>query len=858
MAEVKLFEINFGDSLETIAQLTNELKVAKKEFDNAKIGSDAFVRAQAGVKQLKDRIKELNDTTKAQVNALGGVNKSAQFADGSYGKLKQSIKAAQENLLKLNVESKEFEEEQENLIKLQKQRIDIEKKIPSLFQERIKGAINEASTLKELRAQYKALQSQALQGNKEAAAQAAELRDRLEDLRDQTSITGSGVEKLGTSFNFLKDGIASFDSDKIETALNGIGGAMKAIPIFVLIEGIKLLVENFEEVTKFIQSFTAESKNVKKLSAEFEKLNVQTGINRNNLEKSIAVQQANIELSKAQGKSNAEIQAQEQELFETRVKLIKVELAQAKSSLILNQAKLKQIETNDSLTESLYGYEVALLRAAGQEEAAANFDKAASVNKKERSKEVTDALQEDIAKISTLTTELATLQITNETRITTNAKEQATIRREANEELTQLQIDNIKNVYEQAIAQSKLDEKLEIGAIKRRKLGAETTAKLIAEVQKKAAADRIQLDIEEENRRLEVKKSLAEKEIEAERGNNEKVFAAKMQALEIQREIELSDLKLTNDQKAVIEADYRNQQRQLQKDYEDQVRQDLIAANEIIISQNKTNIQAQFDARFELLEIQKQQELSDLDLSEQERLAIIQKYSDQEIQLNKEKAQAKADIRNKEIQFDQNAANTLIGIGQLLAKDKEQQNEIAKVQALIQLAANTAIAISEGVAASAGVPFPGNLFAIATTVAAVVSNLVAAKNAIQGFADGGVISGELVTESHGKSIQRSNGDNRLITAKVGEVVLNKQQQAALGGYKTFAKIGVPGFATGGVVPSFDGGFSARSASSRVEENLTTSRLIKQMAALIPAPVLKITELKDVQDSSERAVTVSSL
>ena len=40
----------------------------------------------------------------------------------------------------------------------------------------------------------------------------------------------------------------------------------------------------------------------------------------------------------------------------------------------------------------------------------------------------------------------------------------------------------------------------------------------------------------------------------------------------------------------------------------------------------------------------------------------------------------------------------------------------------------------------------------------------------------------------------------MIMAKPGEVVLNEAQQSALGGAGTFKKIGVPGFATGGVVP----------------------------------------------------------
>ena len=43
------------------------------------------------------------------------------------------------------------------------------------------------------------------------------------------------------------------------------------------------------------------------------------------------------------------------------------------------------------------------------------------------------------------------------------------------------------------------------------------------------------------------------------------------------------------------------------------------------------------------------------------------------------------------------------------------------------------------------------------------------------------------------------GDNTLILAKPGEVMLNKSQQAALGGPDTFRRIGVPGFATGGAI-----------------------------------------------------------
>lgn len=70
---------------------------------------------------------------------------------------------------------------------------------------------------------------------------------------------------------------------------------------------------------------------------------------------------------------------------------------------------------------------------------------------------------------------------------------------------------------------------------------------------------------------------------------------------------------------------------------------------------------------------------------------------------------------------------------------------------------------------------------------------------VDGFAGGG-LSGTLITSRMGKPIRRSNGDNLLATVKTGEVILNQRQQSALGGANTFRKIGVPGFANGGMIP----------------------------------------------------------
>jgi tape measure domain-containing protein len=66
-----------------------------------------------------------------------------------------------------------------------------------------------------------------------------------------------------------------------------------------------------------------------------------------------------------------------------------------------------------------------------------------------------------------------------------------------------------------------------------------------------------------------------------------------------------------------------------------------------------------------------------------------------------------------------------------------------------------------------------------------------------------------------------NGDNILATVKRGEVILNEEQQKRLGGARTFARIGVPGFAEGG----------------RVSDNLFTGMYDRsEFGAKLQAPV----------------------
>ena len=106
-----------------------------------------------------------------------------------------------------------------------------------------------------IRKSIKALKSEALsvgesgKGFKQLQNAANNLQDKLDDLGDSAkSLKGTGVEKLRASIGLLTDSFKNFDVDKAKIGLKGLGTAMKAVPIFLIIEGIKFLIDAFNDL----------------------------------------------------------------------------------------------------------------------------------------------------------------------------------------------------------------------------------------------------------------------------------------------------------------------------------------------------------------------------------------------------------------------------------------------------------------------------------------------------------------------------------------------------------------------------------------------------------------------------------
>ncbi len=187
-------------------------------------------------------------------------------------------------------------------------------------------------------------------------------------------------------------------------------------------------------------------------------------------------------------------------------------------------------------------------------------------------------------------------------------------------------------------------------------------------------------------------------------------------------------------------------------------------------------------------------------------------------------------LRNQQTQIYQNSLNSLSAT---LRANTIASKAAASANALI----NTYLGATNVLSAKPPLPFPLNIIALTATIASGLT-AVAQINNVKGFAIGG-----RVKSGDGTPIIRSNGDNILATVKTGEVILNENQQRRLGGDETFRRLGVPGFASGGIVSS---------AAQRSESISSQFALYEAIARITP-----IVTVEDINAGVNRVNVIDS-
>lgn len=172
-----------------------------------------------------------------------------------------------------------------------------------------------------------------------------DLEGRLGDLNDRfNTLRGSGVERLQSSFGLLREGLTSADFGKAKIALQGIGQAMSAIPVLLIVTGIMKLIENFDNLknssgligkaftalgdvidfvgdkfTDFLDLINVIDKDLDKISEQIDKnATMLNGL----LDDQIRQRENQIKLLQAQGKDTVNLEKEKQAVIIATNKLI--------------------------------------------------------------------------------------------------------------------------------------------------------------------------------------------------------------------------------------------------------------------------------------------------------------------------------------------------------------------------------------------------------------------------------------------------------------------------------------------------------------------------------------------------------
>jgi len=120
-----------------------------------------------------------------------------------------------------------------------------------VFEVEIGGEKRTINSLAEIKKALNDAKNAAINGDGKAAKAVAELNQKLNDLKKSTREAGSsGIENLRSNWGLFREGLDNWDTGKIKASLGGLTQAFKAIPIFLIAEGVRYLIENWNELSE--------------------------------------------------------------------------------------------------------------------------------------------------------------------------------------------------------------------------------------------------------------------------------------------------------------------------------------------------------------------------------------------------------------------------------------------------------------------------------------------------------------------------------------------------------------------------------------------------------------------------------
>lgn len=543
-----------------------------------------------------------------------------------------------------------------------------------------------------------------------------ETEGRIGDLTDSfTTLRGSGVERVNASLNIFREGLLNADTEKLKIGLQGLGAAMKAIPIFLLVEGISLLIQNFDKLS---EAFSVSAQQAKSNERALKDLSFQIDAQRVSLDSILISKEAELKALKDQGAGLADVIAKLREINGLKQGAISGEIGKLDKEMqnvISTIQNLKnEIQITDLLPEFLGGD---------------------STDKK--IEELTRKLEELQIKRGNLTNQRLAQETNTEQAIVdeqNKAQKEALERQKEYEEKRKRLLEERFDHRRERLA----DEEAEYQKMLASQLHSEDdTLDLIAALKQ---ADR---ELEEYNEttfreRLRAKKRrLLDNEIAEERAHLQLTNAEKIAAIEKQRDVELENTQLTVDQRIAIikkaEADILViKTAAIQNDIAlTQQYVQVVSTLNDLVNQNQLQQLRELESEKDINVIEGQQRAEQQIAHEEE--AANRALANQNL-TEKQRANIRAQSANKiaKIEYEQklNQINLENDFNKKQLKIKKDQFEKEKALKLVNIAIDTASALVKttaqlggvGAITPAGIAMLAGITALGIAQAAVVAN----------------------------------------------------------------------------------------------------------------------------------------
>lgn len=551
-----------------------------------------------------------------------------------------------------------------------------------------------------------------------------------------------------------------------------------------------------------------------------------------------------LEVSKLRTMAKDKENYSDKERLEFVRKANKLEQEQADRNVALAERKLRalQIESQWAQNNKKVNDELAKLEAEVYKARKEQFDKTRELLEQE------NTIKAEIAAKDKAAAEEAKKQAEEYTRIVKERKDKETeaIRQAEDAMLTLVKDGADKQRHQINLSYSREIEDLKKKLKEEQNLTAKARDAILTTIKAKEKEREIELQklaYEQITKEIENRQKLISLQLESVKEGSEQEYQLKMNQLLAQQELELSNTELTEQMKIAIRAKYDKQLEEL-----------VNTRNANIAKQEQEAIRLRFETEIaelhgneeEILRVKVEQRKAELDAIQQMEGESIEAFNLRKLEAENAYIDAKQELTDKEIAIEQakydavaQITGGLISLTEQLGESNEGLAKFSKILALGEIAVNTGKAIAAGVAQAQSVPFPGNIAAIATTVATILANIATAIKTVKSakFATGGLVTGPGTGTSDSIPAQLSNGES-VMTARTTEL---------------FAPILSSFNQMGGGVPI---NITASSNQTMGEDML--ARAVAKGVQMMPNPVVSVTEINTVGKRVEVLENLGSL